>query len=237
MRTIEEIIMGLNCHLHVCDGCPYEDVSGTVYACIGAIYNDCKEVLPELFEQNERLKIKLAEKDDGHGDYWDNICKLNARQENKGKNKYGVSLEENTTLTRKQRIEHLEEELIDGLKYCEHLKAIDDDGITANDYQRAAMRTAGDDKESYLLNGVMGLCGEAGEVIDLVKKHLHQGHDLDKEALILECGDCAWYLALIMSAIDYKVGDMLVKNIRKLEERYPEGFSKDRSIHREENNG
>lgn len=168
--------------------------------------------------------------------YWENICKLNARQEIKGKNKYGVPLEENTTLTRKQRIEHLEEELIDGLKYCEHLKAIDDDGITANDYQRAAMRTAGDDKDSYLLNGVMGLCGEAGEVIDLVKKHLHQGHDLDKEALILECGDCAWYLALIMSAIDYKMGDMLVKNIRKLEERYPAGFDKARSIHREENN-
>lgn len=169
--------------------------------------------------------------------YWENICELNAKQENKGNNKYGVPLEENTTLTRKQRIEHLEEELIDGLKYCEHLKAIDDDGITANDYQRAAMRTAGDDKESYLLNGVMGLCGESGEVIDLVKKHLHQGHELDKEALILECGDCAWYLALIMSAIDCKMGDMLMKNIRKLEERYPDGFSKDRSIHREGNNG
>lgn len=169
--------------------------------------------------------------------YWENICKLNARQEIKGKNKYGVPLEENTTLTRKQRIEHLEEELIDGLKYCEHLKAIDDDGITANDYQRAAMRTAGDDRGSYLLNGVMGLCGEAGEVIDLVKKHLYQGHDLDKEALILECGDCAWYLALIMSAIDCKMGDMLVKNIRKLEDRYPAGFDKARSIHREENDG
>ena len=166
--------------------------------------------------------------------YWENICKLNAKQENKGKNKYGVSLEENTTLTRKQRIEHLEEELIDGLKYCEHLKAIDDDGITANDYQRAAMRTAGDDRGSYLLNGVMGLCGEAGEVIDLVKKHLHQGHDLDHVKVVEELGDVLWYCALIAEAVGATLSEVMLINEKKLEERYPEGFSKERSIHREE---
>lgn len=167
--------------------------------------------------------------------YWENICELNRKQEEKGKKKYGVPLEENTTLTTEQRIEHLEEELIDGLKYCEHLKAsLRDDCITANDYQRAAMRTAGDDRGNYLLNGVMGLCGEAGEVIDIVKKHLHQGHDLDKEKLILECGDCAWYLALIVSAINVPLSEVLQKNIDKLKARFPDGFSKERSIHREE---
>ena len=245
MRPIEEILIGLDCRNHECEGCLYNDKRTGLTSCIERVYDNCREAVPFLFHENEKLKDQIADKNDSintlleveHSDYWENICKLNARQEIKGKSKYGVPLEENTTLTRKQRIEHLEEELIDGLKYCEHLKAIDDDGITANDYQRAAMRTAGDDKESYLLNGVMGLCGESGEVIDLVKKHLHQGHELDKEALILECGDCAWYLALIMSAIDCKMGDMLTKNIRKLEERYPDGFSKDRSIHREENDG
>ena len=241
MRTIEEILIGLDCRNRECEGCPYNAGRTGYITCIEKVYEDCREAIPYLLGEYARVENELRKKESYAGNenvgYWNNICKLNAKQEEKGKNKYGVPLEENTTLKRKQRIEHLEEELIDGLKYCEHLKAIDDDGITANDYQRAAMRTAGDDKESYLLNGVMGLCGEAGEVIDLVKKHLHQGHDLDKEALILECGDCAWYLALIMSAIDCKMGDMLVKNICKLEERYPEGFSKDRSIHREENDG
>lgn len=245
MRTIEELAMGLTCDDHGCEGCPYDSIRSGERSCESMIFEDTKAIILQFVSENENLKKQIADKDDfintllevEHSDYWENICKLNAKQEIKGKSKYGVPLEENTTLTRKQRIEHLEEELIDGLKYCEHLKAIDDDGITANDYQRAAMRTAGDDEESYLLNGVMGLCGESGEVIDLVKKHLYQGHDLDKEALILECGDCAWYLALIMSAIDYKMGDMLVKNIRKLEERYPAGFDKARSIHREENNG
>lgn len=230
MKSIDEILFAISCQEGKCGDCAYyydED-------CAESIKKDAEKLIHSLLDENKALHTEITA---SHGGYWGNICELNAKQETKGKSKYGVSLEDNTTLTRKQRIEHLEEELIDGLKYCEHLKAIDDDGITANDYQRAAMRTAGDDKESYLLNGVMGLCGESGEVIDLVKKHLHQGHELDKEALILECGDCAWYLALIMSAIDCKMGDMLVKNIRKLEERYPAGFDKARSIHREENNG
>ena len=45
--------------------------------------------------------------------YWDNICALNARQEAKGLEKYGEPLEENTTLTTTQRIEHAQEEAID----------------------------------------------------------------------------------------------------------------------------
>lgn len=170
-------------------------------------------------------------------DYWENVCEINRRQEEKGRKKYGVPLEENTTLTRRQRIEHLEEELIDGLKYCEHLKAIDDDGITANDYQRAAMRTAGDDPSKYLLNGVMGLCGEAGEVIDLVKKGLYQGHEIDPNRIAEELGDCLWYAAVIAEAIHVPLGSVMKMNIAKLKERYPDGFSKERSIHREENDG
>lgn len=54
--------------------------------------------------------------------YWEQICAINDRQEEKGAAKYGMCLEDNTTLTAEQRINHLEEELVDALKYCEHLK-------------------------------------------------------------------------------------------------------------------
>ena len=69
--------------------------------------------------------------------------------------------------------------------------------MTINKYQNLAMRTLNPElsKKDVLINGVMGLCGESGEAIDLVKKHLAQGHDLDREALIKELGDVAWYLA------------------------------------------
>ena len=46
--------------------------------------------------------------------------------------------------------------------------------MTINEYQKLALTTLspGLEKDKVLLNGVMGLCGEAGETIDIVKKHL-----------------------------------------------------------------
>lgn len=168
------------------------------------------------------------------GQYWENICDLNARQEAKGIKKYGEPLEENTTLTTVQRIEHAQEEAIDFLKYLEHLKQVANDGITANDYQRACLRTAPDDAQEWLENAIYGIVGETGEIVDIIKKYKWQGHNLDPEEVMLELGDLLWYCALLASAINYNFGNVMQKNIEKLEKRYPEGFSKERSIHRSE---
>ena len=69
--------------------------------------------------------------------------------------------------------------------------------MTINEYQSLAMTTLNPnlDPKDVLINGVMGLCGESGEAIDIVKKWLAQGHELDKEKLAKELGDIAWYLA------------------------------------------
>lgn len=106
--------------------------------------------------------------------------------------------------------------------------------MTINEYQELAMTTLNPqlDKKEVLINGVMGLCGESGEVIDIVKKHLHQGHELDREKLIKELGDVAWYLAEAAWALDVPLEEVLQRNIDKLKARYPEGFSADRSINR-----
>ena len=171
------------------------------------------------------------------GTYWRNICGINARQEKKGAEKYGQILEENTTLSRAQRIEHAEEELIDALKYLEHLKAAVNDELSANDYQRMAMRTAGGYNTEYdkLRNAAYGMNGEAGEVIDLLKKHEFQGHELSEEKLIDECGDVLWYCALLADALGFSLEQVMNRNIYKLKERYPDGFDKARSINRKEN--
>ena len=107
-------------------------------------------------------------------------------------------------------------------------------GLTANDYQRQAMETLNPrlNRKDILINGVMGLCGESGEAIDIVKKHLHQGHPLDKEALAKELGDIAWYLAETAYALDMPLETILRDNLDKLKNRYPDGFSEARSLHR-----
>ena len=108
--------------------------------------------------------------------------------------------------------------------------------MTVNEYQKAAMTTLNPqlDKKDVLINGVMGLCGESGEAIDIVKKWLAQGHELDREKLIKELGDIAWYLAETATALDADLDDVFQANIDKLKKRYPQGFSSQHSINRED---
>ena len=104
-----------------------------------------------------------------------------------------------------------------------------------NEYQKLAMTTLNPklSEKDILINGVMGLCGESGEAIDIVKKHLAQGHELDKEHLAKELGDIAWYLAEAATALDMDLEDILKANIEKLKLRYPDGFDYKKSIDRE----
>lgn len=106
--------------------------------------------------------------------------------------------------------------------------------MEANEYQKLAMQTKNPNivGEELLINSVMGLCGESGEAIDLVKKHIFHGHELDREKLIGELGDVAWYLAECATALNISLSEILERNIEKLRARYPEGFSTEDSIAR-----
>ena len=106
--------------------------------------------------------------------------------------------------------------------------------MTPNDYQQAALRTAPGDlpPERLLLNGLMGLNGEAGEAIDILKKHLFQGHELDTAHMAKELGDVAWYLAVSANAIGYDLETILLMNVDKLKARYPDGSDAEHSLHR-----
>ena len=106
--------------------------------------------------------------------------------------------------------------------------------MEVNEYQKLAMTTLNPalNKRDVLINSVMGLCGESGEAIDIVKKWMAQGHELDRERLAKELGDIAWYLAEAATALDLSLEEILQANIEKLKKRYPEGFDKTRSIDR-----
>lgn len=110
--------------------------------------------------------------------------------------------------------------------------------MDANHYQQEALRTINQDTfdkpHSLLTDGVMGLCGESGECIDLVKKYIFQGHELDRYKLAEELGDVAWYLAVTAHAIGCSLDTVFQMNIDKLRKRYPQGFTPDQSINRKE---
>ena len=107
--------------------------------------------------------------------------------------------------------------------------------MNVNEYQKLAAVTMNKtlDKRSQILNSALGMCGEAGEFADLIKKHAFQGHNLDVEHIKKELGDVCWYIALACTAFNLELDDVLQTNIDKLKARYPEGFSVEKSEHRE----
>ncbi len=108
--------------------------------------------------------------------------------------------------------------------------------MNINEYQQLAMTTLNPQlsKRDVLINSVMGLCGESGEAIDIVKRWMAQGHELDKAHLIKELGDIAWYLAEAATALEIPLEDVFQGNIDKLKKRYPDGFAVERSLVRPE---
>lgn len=73
-------------------------------------------------------------------------------------------------------------------------------------------------KEMNTIYPALGLCGEAGEVAEKIKKWI-RGGTLDDEALQKEMGDVLWYLANLASDRGFMLEDIAVGNIEKLSDR------------------
>jgi len=103
-----------------------------------------------------------------------------------------------------------------------------------NEYQRLALRTAGhrENAEHVLTYTALGLTGESGEVAEEIKKALYHAHPLNKERLSQELGDVLWYLAVMAHELGIPLEQIARDNIEKLRQRYPEGFSEERSLNR-----
>lgn len=105
------------------------------------------------------------------------------------------------------------------------------------EYQKLAQRTSNKElsRTEHIINGALGLCGEAGEVADLIKKGLMQGHGIDRARVLEEMGDVMWYLAELAEWMNADLKDVAKGNVEKLRRRFPdeEGFSAERSINRE----
>ena len=102
-----------------------------------------------------------------------------------------------------------------------------------DDYQREAMRTAGEaGRDEWLFEKLLGLSEEVGEVLGLIKKAEFHGRALDLDALKNELGDVLWYLAAIAHWYGFDLSDVASANVEKLRKRYPDGFSVERSVNR-----
>ena len=97
------------------------------------------------------------------------------------------------------------------------------------EYQEKALRTLYPDltyQERLGLCG-LGLSGEIGEVVDLIKKHLYHrnGKSLDVEKMKDELGDVLWYFSVLCTTLGFTFEDVMDASIAKLERRHPSGFT------------
>lgn len=100
--------------------------------------------------------------------------------------------------------------------------------LSLEEYQEMTAATAGEftDPREERCNWSMGLAGETGELVDLVKKHVFHGKFPAADDLIGELGDVLWYLARLAASYGVSLETVAERNIAKLRERYPQGFQK-----------
>lgn len=123
--------------------------------------------------------------------------------------------------------------------------------MTGDEYQQLAARTANPQQttKDAINNWVWGLVGESGELVDLLKKivyHKHYG-DVDEPGFIerlhrdepevaaklnKEIGDIMWYVSQLANTLGLSLDQIMMTNIEKLRQRYPDRFSTEQSIAR-----
>ena len=94
-------------------------------------------------------------------------------------------------------------------------------------FQREARRTLREDLpyEAICSNMCRGLEGDIGEVIDVMKKHIYQGKELDITDVIEEVGDVLWYIANFCNINNITMDECMESNMKKLRKRFPNGFT------------
>jgi len=98
--------------------------------------------------------------------------------------------------------------------------------VKFSDYQQASARTLNRAvaTNEALTNYALGIAGETGEVVEMVKKHVFHGKAMNLADVEKELGDVLWYVAAVASTLGLDLTAIAQRNVDKLKTRYPDGF-------------
>lgn len=100
--------------------------------------------------------------------------------------------------------------------------------MTFDQYQKEVGRTQRSMHDGTVMKKVifaLGIAGEAGEVADLMKKHVGHGRDLDRMVIAKELGDVLWYVCALAVECGLDLDEVAAINMDKLRKRFPNGFT------------
>lgn len=100
--------------------------------------------------------------------------------------------------------------------------------MTLNEYQAFASQGIHEAtlEREPVVGFALGLAGEAGEVVDDIKKRVFHGRNVPLEHTKEELGDVLWYIANIATEYHFSLEEILEENVLKLMQRYPEKYNK-----------
>ena len=106
--------------------------------------------------------------------------------------------------------------------------------MEVNEYQELAGRTINNNLslEEMLRHSLFEMCAELGEIHSIYQK-VYQGHKIESTAVKKEVGDLLWGIAEFCTVNGWWLEEICKTNIEKLRQRYPDGFSEERSLNRE----
>lgn len=115
--------------------------------------------------------------------------------------------------------------------------------ISNKEYKEGVLRTESCDFEAIrkrmsseeairLTHATDGICTEAGEIKDALKKYIFYGKELDKVNLIEELGDLYWYINIAQDVLGVTTEEVQQRNNAKLRARYGEKFTEEAAINR-----
>ena len=117
---------------------------------------------------------------------------------------------------------------VDFDKYAEFVDAVTSEAST--DFLALSERLVELDEKGAnierLLTAGVGINAEGGEFLEIIKKMIFQGKPFNadnKEHMIIELGDLMWYVAQACMALEVSFDDVIARNVKKLEKRYPGG--------------
>lgn len=124
--------------------------------------------------------------------------------------------------------------IIDGISIPDDATKYQNDAVVTDlmDYKPVYERLS-QEHTVRLLHAAMGLCTESGEFMDMMKKHILYGKELDEINLKEELGDLEWYVALALDELKTTFGIIFETNIAKLRARYPNKFTEKDAINRD----
>jgi len=104
-----------------------------------------------------------------------------------------------------------------------------------DEYIKFVMSVASEqDKKGQVVQGIIGISTESGELLDALKKNMFQQRPLDTVNVEEECGDILFYMTELLEAIDSDIFKVMAINQHKLESRYDgKRFDKDKSLNRD----